>query len=185
MVASQGSKSKQIHRNGNLTFIGMAGVGKTTFGKALAKATQKDFIDVDPYIEKKHGATLQELIDTHGLDYFKKIEEEAILELGDLQNTVISPGGSIVYYPGAMAWLKEHTTVVYLKDDLENIKKRIPNLESRGIVGLKEKGLQGVFDERCGLYEANQHYTFTLSAPFNKSDILERLIRELDEKNFL
>ena len=43
-------------------FIGMAGVGKSSIGKAVAKAIQLPFIDVDTLISEAYGASLQDII---------------------------------------------------------------------------------------------------------------------------
>lgn len=50
----------------NITLIGMAGAGKSTIGKALAKRLNYTFIDVDSLITQKIGMPLQALIDKQG-----------------------------------------------------------------------------------------------------------------------
>lgn len=132
----------------NITLIGMAGVGKSSIGKILAKELGYRFIDVDDLIMEKTGKTIQQLLESNEL---LKLEEEYVLEL-KVNNTVISPGGSIVYSEKAMNYLKKISKIIFLKDSLENIQKKIKNKETRGIVGLKEKGLRKVFDEREHLY---------------------------------
>ena len=69
-----------------------------------------------------------------------------------VRNVVISPGGSIVYSESGMELLKRISTVVYLYADLGTIIERI-ELESRGIVGLKNKSLPDIYAERTILYE--------------------------------
>lgn len=136
----------------NITLIGMPGVGKTTIGKALAKKIGFKFLDTDHIVLDQNHLGLQDIITTFGDQYLIELEEKTILSLGPLKNTLIATGGSVVYSAKAMASLKELSLIVYLKDTFENIEKRIHNLDTRGIVGLKEKGLKGLFEERETLY---------------------------------
>ena len=45
----------------NISFIGMAGCGKSTLGKAISEELSINFIDTDLLIEKKYKATLEEI----------------------------------------------------------------------------------------------------------------------------
>ncbi|MBT5856240.1 shikimate kinase [bacterium] len=155
-------------KNRILVLIGMAGVGKSTIGKQIAKHLGRPFIDLDRVIEDREGAPLQSLIDTKGEDYFIELEGEVLEELiNDLDSehvsAVVSPGGSIVYAEEAIAAVKTKVLFIYLEDKLESIKKRIPNLENRGIVGLNGRTLDEVFNERVVLYESTAHRTYSLT----------------------
>jgi thymidylate kinase len=59
----------------NIVLIGMPGAGKSTLGPLLARTLNRDFIDTDLLIQEKTGLPLQEIIDTQGLEAFKRIEE--------------------------------------------------------------------------------------------------------------
>ena len=137
----------------NITLIGMPGVGKSFFGKKLAKRLGYQFLDVDKIIEKRVSLGLQEVIDKYGEKELLKIEEEAVLNLGHINNHVISPGGSIVYSKKAMLFLKEISRVVFLYSSLDDIEKHLLDLNTRGIVGLKEKSLKALYKERNILYK--------------------------------
>ena len=135
----------------SIVLIGMAGVGKSTIGRSLASALKFDFIDVDDYISEKEGKTLQEIIDAEGEEAFIQIEKQRMYEI-DLAHRVLAPGGSIIYHPDLMKYLKQRSTLVYLDDSFENIENKITNLSVRGIVGLKSKALRQIYDERRPLY---------------------------------
>ena len=45
----------------NITFIGMAGSGKSTIGKAISMKMDVSFIDTDLLIEKQYKASLEEI----------------------------------------------------------------------------------------------------------------------------
>ena len=138
----------------NITFIGMSGVGKSTIGKKIASDFRYKFIDIDKIIEKEKGVSLQFLLDKVGDNEFVRLEEQVILNLPFIKNTVISPGGSVIYSEKTMNYLRSISKIVYLRSSLEEIEKRISrNKELRGIVGLKNKTFTEIYSERVPLYE--------------------------------
>jgi shikimate kinase len=139
-------------KNDSIVLIGMAGVGKSTVGALVARALQYDFTDVDEYIWQKDGKTVQQVIDEGGDQALLKLEKERVLEL-NLKRRVLAPGGSIIYHPDLMDYLKKNTTLVYLEDCYENIEARVKgDMHTRGIVGLKTRSLKQIYNERQPLY---------------------------------
>lgn len=136
----------------NITLIGMAGVGKSSVGKRLAKKLNYSFIDVDDIIEQEHNLKLQQLIDRFGDNRFIELEEKAILSLDLSGKSVISPGGSAIYSEKAMSYLKDNSKIIFLDSGFEILKKNLKNANTRGIVGLS-KGLDALFKERLPLYK--------------------------------
>lgn len=136
----------------NVVLIGMPGCGKSTCGVIVAKMLLKNFFDTDLLIQNIEGISLQDIIDTKGIEYFEKAEEEAILNL-DIKGTVIATGGSVVYSDKAMEHLKSLGTVVFLNLGFENMKKRISNFKTRGVVMRKGNTLLDMYNERLHLYK--------------------------------
>ena len=134
-----------------IVLIGMAGVGKSTVGSALAGALGFEFIDLDDYLTRKEGLTIKQIIDRQGEEKLLELEIESMREI-DTNRKVISPGGSIIYDADIMKYLKLVSLLVYLDDTFENINKRLGNAPTRGIVGLKIKSLRQIYDERRPLY---------------------------------
>jgi len=172
----------------NITLIGMAGAGKTSIGKELAnkmKAKTKfsyKLIDTDELIEKKEGMKLQQIIDTRGDNEFLKLEEKTILKLGSkINNSIIAPGGSVVYCPEAMTFLKQNSEVVFLDSDLAPLLKRVKNKEERGIVGLKEKSFEQLFKERLIMYRRYADLSIRMSENPTAGRIANEIIRKLNE----
>lgn len=141
-----------MKKNQNIILIGMAGAGKSTLGVLLAKALGMDFIDTDIIIQQQHNRLLQEIIDEDGIDAFLDIEETVISGL-KFENSIIATGGSAVYSEKAMASLKEKASVVYLSLSYDEIKRRVTNIETRGIVLKQGNSLRDAFNERLPLYE--------------------------------
>ena len=71
----------------------------------------------------------------------------------NVENAVISPGGSVVYCAEAMQHYKEIGTVVYLKVSYEIIQNRIKDPKKRGVVLAEGQTLKMLYDERSQLFE--------------------------------
>ena len=91
-----------------------------------------DFVDSDLVIQSTMGATLAQLIEQHGDDGFRDIENCVNASI-DVQNSIIATGGSVVYGAEAMAHLRSIGTVVYLRLTCENITERLGDLHARGV----------------------------------------------------
>ncbi len=168
--------------NRNITLIGMAGAGKSAIGKKLAKELCYRFIDTDELIEKEFNLKLQEIIDQWSEERFLEIEEETILRLDKLDRSVISPGGSAIYSEKAMEFLKTNSVVIFLDAPLENIEKRIPDLSTRGIIGLKKKNLEGLFNERLSLYKKYADQTIEISEGSSIDTVLKEIIQKISRR---
>ena len=146
----------------NIILIGMPAAGKSTFGVLLAKSILYDFVDCDLLIQTKYGASLADLIEKRGEDAFVKLENDLLSTL-DYSHTVIATGGSAIYGEGAMAHLATLGTIVYLKLDLAELKRRIGNLQTRGVIMHGNTTMEEVNAERCALYEKYAHITVDLT----------------------
>lgn len=135
----------------SVVLIGMAGVGKSTIGMALAENLGFGFIDVDDYILQKDGKRIQEIIDSEGEEALLQIEKRRMYEI-NLTRMVAAPGGSIIYHPDLMNYLKENAVLVYLDDSFMNIEAKLVGGLDRGIVGLRYKTLRQIYEERRPLY---------------------------------
>lgn len=110
----------------NIALIGMAGVGKSYIGKALADRLSLDFVDTDDLVLARSGlvTTIGELPTAIGDKQFLALENETRHELARLTNTVIATGGSYVYLPDAMEALRATALVVFLLDTFKVIEQR-------------------------------------------------------------
>lgn len=151
----------------------MAGAGKSTIGKSLAKALGFDFIDLDDYISAKGSRTLQQIVEDEGEQTLLELEKQSMYEV-DLTGKVVAPGGSIIYHSELMEHLRRQVTVVYLDDSFENIKQRLTDASSRAIVGLRNKSLRQIYDERRPLY--SKYADITLSCQGKSPG---RIVREI------
>jgi len=135
----------------NVILIGMPGVGKSTVGVLVAKRLGFAFIDTDIYIQVREGRSLQEIIRAHGAEEFCRIEETHILALA-VDSHVIAPGGSVVYRPNAMAHLKANGVAVHLDISVERLKRRLDDVDARGVVIGSGQTIESLYAERRPLY---------------------------------
>jgi len=158
----------------NLILIGMPGAGKSTVGKYLARSLSLPFLDTDLLIEDRWRSSLQEIIDSEGLEAFRVKEEETILSLTVVRH-VISTGGSVVYYPQAMAHLQDLGWILWLDLPLEELESRLANgVENRGIVRTPNQSLADLYRERKPLYE---RYAQLRVGTLDKTD--QQVVREI------
>lgn len=161
----------------NIVLTGMPACGKSTVGVVLAKTAGMSFLDTDLLIQEKAGMKLQDILNEKGMDEFLRIEEE-VLSSVDVQNTVISTGGSAVYSEKAMAHLDEIGTVVYLQLSLEEIEQRLNNIKTRGIAMGPGETLADLYDKRVPLYEKYANVTIT-AAGLTVEECIEAILERV------
>lgn len=139
-------------RKENVVLIGMPGVGKSTIGVVLAKVLGYEFVDADLLIQKAEGKLLREIIAEKGTDGFIEVENRVNSQI-QTRHSVIATGGSVVYGKEAMEHLCSIGTVVYLKQNLKPLERRLRNIKGRGVVLKPGQTLAGLYKERIVLYE--------------------------------
>lgn len=135
----------------NIILTGMPGAGKSTVGVILAKNLGMDFIDVDILIAKRQGMTLQQILDTKGMEEFLKAEQREALEL-TAEFTVIATGGSMVLSRRAMERLGVMGTIIYLDVPVPELIRRLTNIKTRGIAASPGQSAQDIYAVRAPLY---------------------------------
>ena len=143
---------EEIMKKNNIVLIGMPGVGKSTIGVILAKIIGYKFVDADLLIQERENRLLKDIIETEGVDGFIQIENDVNKSI-EADKTIIATGGSVVYGREAMEHLSEIGRVVFLKLDLEHLKRRLGDIKNRGVVLKNGQTLEELYEERTVLYE--------------------------------
>ncbi|MBR4861619.1 MAG: shikimate kinase [Firmicutes bacterium] len=141
-----------MKKKSNIILIGMAGAGKSTTGVVVAKILAKDFIDGDLVIQHVTGKPLQTIINEEGNDGFRKVEEEVLCGI-NVENTVVAPGGSAIYYPSVFEHFKKDGVVVFLHVPVEEIERRLSNLATRGVTLEPGQTVADLYYQRLPLYQ--------------------------------
>jgi shikimate kinase len=169
--------SQMREEDRNIVLIGMPGAGKSTVGVLLAKVLSMEFVDTDVCIQARERRRLQDIIDGDGLDVFRRIEARQILEL-TCRHHVIATGGSVVYDEAAMRHLAQYGVIVYLDLPLEQLKGRLRNLPTRGVVMLAGQSLESLYAERQPLYSRYARVTVDC-AGLTHEQVVDRICIQL------
>lgn len=161
----------------NIVLIGMPGSGKSTVGPLLAAQTGRRFVDTDALIEERHARPLQDIVDSHGHTGLLDIESAVLLDL-DVENHVVSTGGSAVYGEQAMAHLRTKGFIVFLDVSLATLEARIPDFSTRGLAKRPEQSFADLFAERNRLYHHYADITIECD-PLTPAEVCARIVAAL------
>ena len=153
----------RIQKTKTIVLIGMPGSGKSTVGSQLKNCGWK-WIDTDDIIINKYQKPLIEIVNQYE-NSFRNIEQDAIKSILSKNDTyrVISTGGSVVYSEESMSYLMTLGIIIYLDVTFNDIVKRIPNFNTRGIFIPPRQTFQDVYNNRNVLYNKYSNLTINNS----------------------
>ena len=135
----------------NLILIGMPGCGKSTLGKALAKALNREFVDADKALESQYGP-IPEIFQKSGEPGFRPLETEVLGQLGKRSGLVIATGGGCITRPENYPLLHQNGRIFY-------IRRALQSLTSAGRPLSQRVGAEALYAARKPLYEQFADYT--------------------------
>lgn len=158
--------------------IGMMGVGKTTIGKSLAKHLSLDFVDLDRFIERMYGQSIETLFEKYGEKGFRQKEREALLKvIQERESIVVATGGGTPCFFNNMALMKRAGCVIWLDASPQSIFKRIKKL--RPLLNESKDpyiAFLNLYKKRKGFYK--QAHAVYQVPPFPKRE-LTKIVTEL------
>lgn len=163
----------------NVVLIGMPCAGKSTIGVVLAKVLGYNFVDTDLIIQDREHRLLKDIIEEDGLDKFLSIEEDVNCNLRSA-NSVISPGGSVIYGKRAMEHFRDTCIVIYIELSYETICNRLGNIRKRGVALKDGQSLEDLYNERCPLYRQYAHVTVE-AEDMDVEEVMEKIIGSIEE----
>ncbi len=150
----------------NLVLIGMRSVGKSKYGKKIARKLNRKFIDLDKAIEVEQGISIPELVEKEGWEYFRLIEQKMCSKIMNENKhpIVLATGGGVVTSGQAMKILKKDSVTILLYAQPSRIASRLKaNSQNRpSLTGqpISHEVLK-VWEERRHLYLKYADYTIT------------------------
>ena len=105
--------------------IGYMGAGKTTLGKAFARAMGLTFVDLDWYIEERFHKTVSQIFTERGEEGFRELEKRMLHEASDFENVVISVGGGTPCFFDNMEYMNSRGYTVFLNASHEALLRRL------------------------------------------------------------
>ena len=110
--------------------IGYMASGKTTLGRALARDTGRDFIDLDFYITQRFRKSVSEIFAEKGEEEFRRIEAEMLREVGEFCDVIISCGGGTPCFHDNMEYMNKSGVTLLLDASTECTVRRLLTAKS-------------------------------------------------------
>lgn len=162
--------------------IGFMGSGKTTLGRAYAKAEQLEFVDLDWFIEQRYHREVREIFTERGENGFRELERQLLHEVGTFENVVIACGGGTPCFFDNMTFMNETGDTVYLDahpqvlfERLSVAKDKRPLLADKSDEELK-MFIREAIDKRLPYYR-QAAYTLHADCLDNLEEIRETVMR--------
>lgn len=131
--------------------IGMPGCGKSKTAKYLQIEKKLNMIDVDKFIEDEEEKEIPVIIETYGIDYFRKLETKALSHIsGKYDDIIVSCGGGVVTVSENKDIMK-NGKVVFLNASIDVLKEHLSSSSNTRPL-LKTKTIEELYKERIDLY---------------------------------
>lgn len=147
----------------SIAFIGYMCAGKTTIGRALAKTLNRNFYDLDWYIEERFHKRVPQIFAENGEAGFRDLERRMLHEVAEFEDIILSCGGGTPCFFDNMDYLNEVSETVYVRASADILCQHIKL--SRGVRPLLQgKSPEELHDfvsaqlaERSPFYEKARH----------------------------
>jgi shikimate kinase len=147
-----------------VVLIGPPGAGKSSVGKSLARLLEEEFVDTDVVIATRENKSISEIFVDQGEPYFRKIEEEVLLDQLQNHSGILSLGGGAPLSTTAQSAIKQSgSTVVFLDVSLSAAAPRVGfNRDRPLLLGNPRAQWQELMNVRRPIYESlAQHQVVT------------------------
>ena len=169
----------------NLVLIGFMGTGKTSLGRMLAFKLGCAFVDLDQKIEADSGMSIPDIFRSHGENYFRQLEHQAVEEVSKRRGIVIATGGGTVKDPSNVELLKNNGLLVCLTCSVDElltrtaIKGERPVLDSQHQArGDRRAAIEKILDERRQFYDQADYKIDTTDwSPMKLVDDIIKIVR--------
>lgn len=109
-----------------LFLIGYMGCGKSSLGRKVARRLGVRFVDTDTVIEEREGASISDIFQYEGEEYFRRLERSVIDGVAnDTADVVVSTGGGLPVWEDNMEMMNRIGTTVYIRRSAEQIASRL------------------------------------------------------------
>ncbi len=113
--------NKIISQQKNIVLIGMPGCGKSTCASLLCEKTGRECVDTDAEIIRNSGESIPDIFAKYGENEFRNRETQAVKEAGKKSGRIIATGGGAILREENRIALRENSTVIFLKSDINSL----------------------------------------------------------------
>ncbi|HLU20533.1 MAG TPA: shikimate kinase [Pusillimonas sp.] len=145
-----------------IVLVGMMGAGKTTIGRHLAKALNREFVDLDLALEARCGVPVAVIFEIEGEAGFRKRETQLLDHYSQQKGIVLATGGGAVLAEVNRAMLKQRGLVVYLRANSDELYQRVARDRQRPLLQTDNPRARvaELLTQRAPLYEEVATLTF-------------------------
>jgi shikimate kinase len=118
----------------SIVLVGLMGAGKSCIGKRLAQHFGLPFVDADREIEAAAGCSITDFFELHGEQAFRDGERRVIARLLNNPVHVLATGGGAFMDPQTRQLIKEKSTSIWLRAELEQLLKRVGRRNDRPLL---------------------------------------------------
>lgn len=167
--------------SGNVALAGMMGVGKTTIGRALAGRLGRRLVDTDEEIVGWVGMDIPTIFAQQGEPEFRRLEQQVVHRLSELNDLVIALGGGVVLDDGNVADLTLTGVIIELHAPVEVLSERLAGTPGRPLLsGELADSLSEVLADRADRYAAAADHRVDAARPVDM--VVEDIIAWLRER---
>lgn len=168
-----------------IILLGYMGCGKTTIGQKLAVSLNRQFIDLDQYIEQNEKLSIKKLFESNKEIQFRKLEHHYLKELiSNPDSFVLSLGGGTPCYANNHLMLQaDHITSVYLKASIATLTKRLEDQkDSRPLLANQPDDELAEFIAKH-IFERSYFYSHATHTVNIDGKSIETIVREITDLN--
>jgi len=122
-----------------IVMIGFMGAGKTTVGRAVARALGREFLDTDVIVARASRMEITEIFQREGEEGFRRREIAAIDHAIAVPGRVIAVGGGAVLSAENRTALKQAGFLVYLRGAPETLASRLDGATDRPLLNTGDR----------------------------------------------
>lgn len=169
-----------------IVLLGYMASGKSLIGRELAKVLKMDYLDLDDFIEKNEGKSIEKIFLEKGEIFFRKIENSYLQALiSSKNNLVLSLGGGTPCFTNNLELLKNNKeiTTFFLNVPVSELAKRLmSDKENRPLVKYVSNETDMLEFVGKHLFERLPFYNqvhFKMDANKPKEEVVESIITKL------
>ena len=163
-----------------LFLIGMMGSGKSYWAKQLATALQYELVDLDTVIEIENDATISEIFELYGEQFFRNQETKYLRNFDTKNNVVVATGGGTACFNDNMQWMNEEGITIWIDEPMDVLVSRLAKEKAHRplIKNLNDAELKYFLEQK--LLERKSFYSKAKYIISSKKDTTEKLIELLN-----
>ena len=158
----------------------MMGSGKSYWAKQLATALQYELVDLDTVIKIENNATISEIFELYGEQFFRNQETKYLRNFDTKNNVVVATGGGTACFNNNMQWMNEQGITIWIDEPIDVLVNRLVKEKAHRplIKNLNDAELKYFLEQI--LQQRKPFYSKAKYIISSKEDTTEKLIQLLN-----